>query len=456
MTQIRKFVVFGDSLSDRGRMAQSELAPLSGLEGKSPEGRFTNGYVWFEYFLRDLLGELKVFGDATTIGIPAVPDLAQTFCIGGMTAYNYQKISLTDELSQLQAEAKQVGALKVMVEAMADPIEAQVLWNLEAMRKSFFESIVDVGENDKAETLVLEWSGANDLITINQFPTKDAVELAVAARLEHVEAMIAAGYRHFVLFNLPALDLTPRFQCGDEALREETKKGVELFNARLKAGIDLLQEAHAECSIHLFDANIHFQNAYMCPKDYGFDEDKKTAIYTESEAFRSHGIAASDTGYLFWDRVHPIKAVHEILAGFFKALFETHYTFNILPENQIDAFRKRHAVLIAEEKRKSHWCCYGLFGSAELRCEKDGLTLEAIQAYAEQHPRSKAMQVLNEFGLTNLNSSKSDASVLPAQEAGESERLVDAANDEPISETDLVVEVGDALPEIERQTWHTF
>src|SRR5258708_18341153 len=51
---------FGDSLSDRGQMYKRLLggvfpmARLSGLTGKSPDGRFTNQYTWLDNWARVL------------------------------------------------------------------------------------------------------------------------------------------------------------------------------------------------------------------------------------------------------------------------------------------------------------------------------------------------------------------------------------------------------------------
>lgn len=56
MTRISRLVVLGDSLSDRGTLDKRKLlgfipmALLSGLYGKSPKGRFTNGYLWGDYY----------------------------------------------------------------------------------------------------------------------------------------------------------------------------------------------------------------------------------------------------------------------------------------------------------------------------------------------------------------------------------------------------------------------
>lgn len=52
---ISHFIMMGDSLSDRGTLDHKHLlgvipmSKLSGLEGRSPLGRFTNGYVWSDH-----------------------------------------------------------------------------------------------------------------------------------------------------------------------------------------------------------------------------------------------------------------------------------------------------------------------------------------------------------------------------------------------------------------------
>ena len=64
----------------------------------------------------------------------------------------------------------------------------------------------------KIKTLVIEWSGANDLITVNLHPNIKTAQRAVNARIENIEKLIEQGYQHFVLINLSDLSLTPRYQ----------------------------------------------------------------------------------------------------------------------------------------------------------------------------------------------------------------------------------------------------
>ncbi len=64
----------------------------------------------------------------------------------------------------------------------------------------------------KSHTLVLEWSGANDLITVNSEPNIAAIHHSIASRVRNLKELIKNGYRNFTLFNLPDLSLTPYYQ----------------------------------------------------------------------------------------------------------------------------------------------------------------------------------------------------------------------------------------------------
>ncbi|VVC75314.1 hypothetical protein AQUSIP_06030 [Aquicella siphonis] len=63
---ISHFVMMGDSLSDRGTMDRRKLfgvipmSWLSGLAGRSPRGRFTNGFAWSDYISAMLADEFII------------------------------------------------------------------------------------------------------------------------------------------------------------------------------------------------------------------------------------------------------------------------------------------------------------------------------------------------------------------------------------------------------------
>lgn len=107
----------------------------------------------------------------------------------------------------------------------------------------------------KQLTLVVEWSGANDLITVNAQPSLLEATRAVQERIENVRLLITQGYRHFVLFELPDLSLTPRFQRRSTEAQAQAKACCEAFNQALRTELAQLQQQHADCVMTVFAIN---------------------------------------------------------------------------------------------------------------------------------------------------------------------------------------------------------
>jgi len=63
---IKYIVMMGDSLSDRGTLNRRfllgciPLGTLSGLEGLSPDGRFTNGLVWSDQVTANIASDFTI------------------------------------------------------------------------------------------------------------------------------------------------------------------------------------------------------------------------------------------------------------------------------------------------------------------------------------------------------------------------------------------------------------
>lgn len=163
----------------------------------------------------------------------------------------------------------------------------------------------------KESTLVFEWSGANDLITVNEHPTIEAAERAVKARKHNLEKMISMGYKHFILFNLPDLSLTPRFQAQHEHIRQVAHISVQHFNQCLIQQIQSLIDEHPQCSIAIYDVNQLFTNAYHNPEVFGLEEEKKHTPFIKSKDFEDTDNQKPAKGFMFWDEVHPTEAVHK-------------------------------------------------------------------------------------------------------------------------------------------------
>jgi len=396
-TKIENILVFGDSLSDRGTMARSALAAFSGLVGHSPHGRFTNGYVWLDYFIQQLTTNAAAtwmqpapkikksffsINNDEYVGTKTVPVLARTYCKGGLTAHDY--------------------SVEIRTGKCILNVEAQVLATLDSMRAEALtdDQYMNLQESEKQSTLVIEWSGANDLITINTKPTIEAARLAVEARINHLEIMITHGYRHFVLFNLPDLSLTPRFQNGNADLREQAHESVEYFNQLLQDKIGEFNGKHTDCKITIFDVNALFIQAYNHPDQFGLDKNKRHDPFLKSRAFKDNDPTTTAEGYPFWDEVHPTEKVQVQIANkLTETVFAPNYEFQFAQQSAVRQFQKAYGMRWEDE---SHGTC-GAFKTSTIDYLKSDLKLEDILRHEISNHDKRTHKVIEELGWVDKN-----------------------------------------------------
>lgn len=370
--KISRFVTMGDSLSDRGTLQNRYLLGfipmswLSGLRGESPQGRFTNGLAWSDHVIAmfsnvfiinqlknptnypdkrasldalDLAGDTKNkrgWDDSDIAAAVARRDervreliktsynlkndrtisyqgenLVRNYNEGGLTSFDYSWV-----INNIKTWTR--NSLKLFFSCL-------ILATLGEKRSQLLDDDERQGisKQHKAETLVIEWSGANDLITANDKPSRVAVERAVAARISNLKELMKNGYQHFVWFNLPNLALTPRYQARSQAERDNAEACTNYFNSELEKAYKELSINYPHCSIELFDVNEIFTQVYQNPADYNFDESKL------KEAFgTNHDASTPSTGYMFWDDVHPTADMHALLADQFYRKFSLKYSFS--------------------------------------------------------------------------------------------------------------------------------
>jgi len=360
--KISHLVVLGDSLSDRGTLDKRELlgfipmSYLSGLHSKSPRGRFTNGFLWGDYVSATTVEQFEInaarrklkldnsarsnadIGDELLTNRKLLKKdenafslnqdkhvlyngerFARFYCEGGLTAHDY-KTSITLDPTK---EASRL-----------------ILATLEEKRALLLkeDKKYAVSKHEKAETLVVEWSGANDLITVNEEPTYREADNAVSARIANVEQLIQKGYRNFVLFNLPNLALTPRYQAKNKAQQDNAAASSKYFNQQLAAKCQELNEKYG-ANLSVFDVSGLFEEVYHNPEKYDFDKDKLTTPYTTSAVFKENENNPVDKaekispakGYMFWDDVHPTETMHNWLAEKFQDKYNNAFEF-VSPE----------------------------------------------------------------------------------------------------------------------------
>ncbi|CAM3490527.1 phospholipase/lecithinase/hemolysin [Legionella oakridgensis] len=364
MIKISRIVVLGDSLSDRGTFNKRKLfgfIPLGDFYEvgfDAPRGRFTNGFVWGDYFVTAIIEDFEIDYIRKKLKINHDPrgnaDIADAILVNDLNIRkkNEKAFSLNND-KHILFKGERFARFYCEAGLTSDDYYRQFTINpkyeflrlivarLEDKRKQLFDEDkkYKIKQREKSETLIIEWSGANDLLTVNVEPTLIEADNAVSARIANLEILVQQGYRNFVLINLPDLSLTPRFQAKSKKEQANAAKCSDYFNEQLAARTKQLIEKYKDLNIPLnlsiFDANTPFKNIYNNCEEYGFDKDKLKSPYIDSAEFKQNQnnpeyqkqhISPAD-GYMFWDDIHPSMDTHSWLAVMFKDTYNKVFKF---------------------------------------------------------------------------------------------------------------------------------
>lgn len=345
---ITQIVVLGDSLSDRGTMNKRKfegvipLRALAGLNG-SPEGRFTNGFAWDDDFTTMILSHLFAQQQVRQLhrSVTDVSDAVIDHSSRNQFAYSLQN----DRVIKFEAQA----FMRTFAEggcAAAD-YKHESVFNKEFFARQMLATLAEkraqliandekhkTSQDQKNQTLVIEWSGANDFITVNEKPSEAIADKAIAARIENAEELIKNGYRQFILMGLPNLALTPRFQMFGKDAQDEASRCSVYFNDQLRQACIKLQQAHPEVKIDFFDINETFKDVYENPEKYHFSRDKIKTPFIHSPDFNNQDGISHAHDYMFWDEVHPTAELHAYLAQALFNQYANHFNWRA-PEHKI-------------------------------------------------------------------------------------------------------------------------
>jgi phospholipase/lecithinase/hemolysin len=375
--KISHIVMMGDSLSDRGTLNNRYLFGfipmrwLSGLANKSPKGRFTNGYTWSDALCAKIISRFIIddftqhprskkhlYQDSTDIAdnvlhkrnvnksIPQCDftDTSDAVITGDYRIFN--KINYGYRLNNnLRVQYQGVDFVRHYMEGGLTAHDYS--WSPSKSLSRFFSRLIlstltdqrikllnddlyrAISRQQKAETLVIEWSGANDLITVNEKPSKPEVDNAIKARINNAIELIKNGYRHITLLNLPNFALTPRYQLQTTQERDEAAYYCDYFNQQLVLKCKRLQDDYPYCSIQIYDVNRLFDQLYQHPEKHGFDKVKMRVPYVDSADFYIHPNGTSPSlGYMFFDDIHPSADVHTQLAAKLYEKYNKNYLFS--------------------------------------------------------------------------------------------------------------------------------
>jgi len=345
---LRKYVItIGDSLSDRGTffgrylLGLYPMKRLSGLENKSPQGRFTNGFVWSDHVSAMIANEIlirqvkaKRHWDSTDIAdavithsLPNQHSPHQAYSLNNHQLVNYHGKNILRSYNEAGLTAHDYHWIPSKNAKLS--LVRNLVSTLSKMRQTLFDydEANAITAEQKEQTVVIDWSGANDLLIANLTPSFDAVDKAIQARVANIKHLIDKGYRQFILFNLPDLILTPRYQSKSEEERSNAHECSVYFNDQLKKVCHELVFLHSNCSIEHYDVNDVLVKGYQRPEEYGLETKKSKTPYTKSQDYKSEKPSAK--GYTFWDDLHFTSYVHALIGERIYSEFFQEFDFTL-------------------------------------------------------------------------------------------------------------------------------
>ncbi|MCX4027267.1 SGNH/GDSL hydrolase family protein [Endozoicomonas sp. SM1973] len=224
---ISRIVIFGDSLSDTGKMYKKSKGWLP----SSPPyytGRFADGPVWVDY--------IKEAFQKKAIDLTIINESE-----GGATAAAYEKESYNPTY--------------------------QVINNLEHEVEQFLEN-----NKFQSSDLVIIWAGANDYVT-NNWRDTDRVMLAID---QTISQALIGGAAQVLVINIPKLNITPFSNYYDNT------QSADLENISTKHNQELirLMSTRNPDKVRLFDVASELKEIIQNAASLGFTNTDQ-ACYTK-------------------------------------------------------------------------------------------------------------------------------------------------------------------------------
>jgi len=292
--------VFGDSLSDRGNLAETGIlqveAGLPVTNYPSPPSNhdsFTNGPVSVQVL-------------ASALGLNANPSLWLTGFqdvnnLFGGSAYtpgtNYAVAGATAAASAQGGSPlinlpQQVGAYLTHAGGTADPTALYTVF---------------IGGNDVRDA-ALQGTGA------------PAVAAGVSAELLAIQALAADGARNFLVPNVPNVGVIPEFAQQNPSLAAAATTYSQLYDSELAAGLASLA-LPAGTDVTQFDLYAFNASIAANASAYGITNTTDpcfTATPLSAAASPACGPNGANVNtFAYWDSIHPTAPVHAAWGGAF-------------------------------------------------------------------------------------------------------------------------------------------
>jgi phospholipase/lecithinase/hemolysin len=275
-------VVFGDSLSDTGNVANLTQAKygfrVPGPAADYTDGRFTDGADT----LPPAENYFGVWIEQLAASMPARPVIKDSLDGGTDYAYGYATTGKGTGLFTFGPS----DVYSVNVNNIGQQISDYLATHPKITSK----------------TLFVVWGGANDLLSATS--QDDIIDAGINQSL-NIQRLIDAGATQFIVPNLPPLGSIPRLN-GSATTSVPATQAAALYNEVLGLGLGLIRDFNfgRHLQIAELDTFSLFNAIIAAPADYSF-----VNVTSSSQAEP----VDPDT-YLFWDDLHPTTHGHYILA----------------------------------------------------------------------------------------------------------------------------------------------
>ena len=278
--------VFGDSLSDRGN-----LADALGHNFPSPpfvHDSFTNGPTAVEVMAEKLglRADASLFptGFADTHGLGLTS--GTSYAVAGATAGSY----LAEGVPNANL-ASQVGAY-----------------------------LLHSGGTAASDALYTVFIGGNDVRTAAHQGDPTYVAQGVLAELAGIQTLLAAGARNLLVVNVPDVGAIPEFKLGYPSQDAAATAGSIAYNTSLANGVAAIMAANASDNIKLFDFYTFNNNLVAnigslgitnttdpCYSSYGGVVNNNPLVVNPACGAIDPvtGQAANIGQFQYWDAIHP-------------------------------------------------------------------------------------------------------------------------------------------------------
>lgn len=288
--QFSSIVVFGDSLSDTGRLFR---LTHGGFPPKVAyfAGRQSNGPVWVEY-LADQLGDGCQLKDYAVVGALSGPSAAvPTGNVWSDTFAGLDGTSLTGQLALYLANTH----------GQVDP---NALYLIEGGANDLINPLSALLQSPPATT-------AEFLQDVEDIATPIVVNVATIAG-----TLKALGAHYIAVVNVPDFGKVPRIIGYGPVASAVVSQVVELVNVSVDGQLDALEAAGGD-KIARIDAAGFIDGVVAAPAHFGFSN--VTAQFMTLDLARlkvtyANANQCAARQWFFWDDLHPTTRGHEFFA----------------------------------------------------------------------------------------------------------------------------------------------